>query len=146
MQTPSAQQLCGDGKTAMWSPEPNPGRSWASPRGLLHMFSVRESHPPGGFLLGGSILCMLRAWTGNMFTKGWLQSLLKKKSEPLSPRPPLLWKTSLWSQVGTLVGFPSVQCLLPASLPWPFDEVTPDNHGFLLVPGLEGTMQGIPVA
>lgn len=59
------------------------------PMGLLHMFGMRESHPPGGFLLGGrgsivggSIVCVLRAWTKNMFTKGWLQSLLKERVCP----------------------------------------------------------------
>lgn len=57
------------------------------PTGLLCMFGMRESHPAGGFLLGGrrrivggSIVCVPRAWTRNMFTKGWLQSLLKKQA------------------------------------------------------------------
>lgn len=58
-------------------------------------------------------VCVQRAWTRNLFTKGWLQSRLKEQS--LCPQSTVLWKTGLWFQVGTLVGFPSGECLLQAS-------------------------------
>lgn len=117
------------------------------PMVLLLMFGMRGSHLPGGFLLGGrgrivggSIVCVLRAWTRNMFTKGWLQSLLKTpvsvptSTSALENRPLVSGRNPGWI---SLCGVPDAS-LFPLLL----DEVIPDNHRFLLVARFGGYHAG----